>query len=49
MKTACLAQIVAVLLTRRGFPSGRKFTVDLVFSNPIGQNSRLENGFPGVP
>jgi len=43
MKTACLAQIVPVLLTRRGFRSGKKFTVDLVFSNPIGQNSRLDS------
>jgi len=25
MKTDCLAQIVPVLLTRRGFPSNRKF------------------------
>jgi len=42
MKTASLAQIFPVLLTRRGFPSGRKFTVDPVFSNPIGYSSRLE-------
>jgi len=42
MKTACLAQIVPVLLIRRGFPAGRKFTVDLFSSNLIGQNSRLE-------